>query len=308
VKSKAGVMVTAVVLSGGGSLGAIQVGMLLALADREIVPDVYVGTSVGAINAAFLAGRADPSGVEDLARIWTGLSRHDIFPTGPARLLRAAVGREAGFADPKPLRRLLASHLTYRRLEDAPRRITVVATDVITGQEVQLSHGPAIDAVMASAAPPAVFPPVSIDDHILMDGGVVNNTPISAAIDLGADLIYVLPTGYACALAAAPRSTIGMALHAVTLAIQQRLIADVQTFQQQVQLRVAPPLCPLSVSPVDFGHTAELIRRARMSTIAWLDKPIATDQSRQLHLHPYHRQEPSIEDHHDHPAAVASHR
>jgi NTE family protein len=299
-------MVTAVVLSGGGSLGAVQVGMLLALAEREIVPDVFVGTSVGAINAAFLAGRPGPQGLAELARIWTRLTRHDIFPTGPARLLRAAVGREAGFADPKPLRRLIASHLAYRRLEDAQLPITVVATDVITGQEVQLSHGPAIDAVMASAALPGVFPPVSVDDHILMDGGVVNNTPISAAIDLGADLIYVLPTGYACALAAAPRSTIGMAMHAVTLAIQQRLIADIQAFQHQLQLRVAPPLCPLSVSPVDFRHTAELIQRARVSTRAWLDKPIPTDQSGQLHLHPHHRQEPPIEDHHDNRPAIAT--
>ena len=298
-------MVTAVVLSGGGSLGAIQVGMLLALADREIVPDVFVGTSVGAINAAFLAGRPGPQGLEALASIWTGLARHDIFPTGPARLLRAALGREAGFADPMPLRRLIASHLTYGRLEDAQVPITVVATDVITGKEVQLSHGPAVDAVMASAALPGVFPPVSFDGHVLMDGGVVNNTPISAAIDLGADLIYVLPTGYACALETAPRSTIGMAMHAVTLAIQQRLIADVQGFQHQLQLRVAPPLCPLSVSPVDFRHTADLIRRARVSTQAWLDKPIAADQSRQLQLHPHHPQ-PSIEDHHDHRPVFAS--
>ena len=292
-------MVTAVVLSGGGSLGAVQVGMLLALADRDVVPDVYVGTSVGAINAAFLAGQPGPRGLEELARIWTRLSRHDIFPTGPVRLLRAAIGREAGFADPTPLRRLIESHLTYLRLEDASSPITVVATDVITGHEVQLSHGRALDAVMASAALPGVFPPVSVDDHVLMDGGVVNNTPISAAVDLGADLIYVLPTGYACALATAPRSTIGMAIHAVTLAIQQRLIADVQTFQHRLPLRVAPPLCPLSVSPVDFRHTAELIRRARASTQAWLDKPVAIDQSRQLHLHPHHRQAPPIEDRHD---------
>lgn len=153
---------------------------------------------------------------------------------------------------------------------------------------------------MASAALPGVFPPVSVEGHVLMDGGVVNNTPISAAVDLGADLIYVLPTGYACALTTPPRSSIGMALHAVTVAIQQRLIADVQTFQHQLQLRVAPPLCPLSVSPVDFRHTAELIGRARVSTKAWLDKPIAADQSRQLRFHPHHRQEPPIEDSHDH--------
>lgn len=110
-------MVTAAVLSGGGSLGAVQVGMLLALADHHVVPDVLVGTSVGAINAGFLAGHTGPGGLEELARIWTRLTRHDIFPTGPARLLRAAAGRETGFADPKALRRLVENHLTYRRLE-----------------------------------------------------------------------------------------------------------------------------------------------------------------------------------------------
>jgi NTE family protein len=278
-------MVTAVVLSGGGSLGSVQVGMLLALADRHIVPDLFVGTSVGALNAAFLAGRPGPQGINELARIWTGLRRHDIFPTGAARMLRAAAGRESAFADPKPRRRLITEHLTYDRLEDAPWPITVIATEVTTGLEVQLSHGPAVDAVMASAALPAVFPPVTIDDHVLMDGGVVNNTPLSAAVDLGADVIYVLPTGYACALDSPPRSPIGMAMQAVTVAIQQRLIADVQAFQDRLILRVAPPLCPLAVSPVDFSHTGELISRARASTQAWLDRPAAADQSSHLRLH-----------------------
>jgi NTE family protein len=278
-------MVTAVVLSGGGSLGAVQVGMLLALADRHVVPDVFIGTSVGAINAAFLAGKPGPRGLTELADIWSGLRRHDIFPTSPARLVRAAAGREAGFADPGPLRRLVARHLTYDRLEDAAWPVTVIATEVTTGQEVQLSRGPAVDAVMASAALPAVFPPVTVDDHVLMDGGVVNNTPVSAAVDLGADVVYVLPTGYACALPSAPRSPVGMAMHAVTVAIQQRLVGDVRTFQERVTLRVAPPLCPLSVSPVDFSHTAELIGRARASTQRWLDRPPAADQSRHLRLH-----------------------
>ncbi|HET7529432.1 MAG TPA: patatin-like phospholipase family protein [Mycobacteriales bacterium] len=278
-------MTTAFVLSGGGSLGAVQVGMLLALADRQVVPDLFVGTSVGALNAAFLAGRPGPRGIDELAGIWSRLRRQDIFPTTPARLLRAATGRESGFADPAPLRRLVAEHLSYDRLEDAPWPVTVVATEVTTGQEVQLASGPAVDAVLASAALPAVFPPVAIDDHVLMDGGVVNNTPISAAMSLGADVIYVLPTGYACALTAAPRSPVGMAMHAVTVAIQQRLIADVQSCQGQVTLRVAPTLCPLAVSPVDFRHTRELIRRARRATQGWLDAPFADDQSRHLRLH-----------------------
>lgn len=278
-------MVTAVVLSGGGSLGAVQVGMLLALADRQVAPELLVGSSVGALNAAFLAGHPGSAGVRDLARIWIKLRRNDIFPTDVRRLARAAAGRASGLADPEPLRALVQRNLTYLRLEDARRRVAVVATDVLAGEEVVYEEGPAVDAVMASAALPAAFPPVQIGHRLLMDGGVVNNTPISVARRLGADAIYVLPTGYACALDEAPRSPLGMALHAVTLAIQQRLIADVTSLQDSIDLRVAPPLCPLTVSPIDFRHTASLIDRARSATGSWLDRPIPADQALNLAMH-----------------------
>ncbi|HET6817234.1 MAG TPA: patatin-like phospholipase family protein [Mycobacteriales bacterium] len=278
-------MTTAFVLSGGGSLGAVQVGMLLALAEQGIAPDVIVGTSVGAINAAYIAGHPGLDGVQELADIWSRLSRRDIFPTDPLRLMRVVARREPGFANPAPLRRLLERHLGYDRVEDAGKPLTVVATEVATGREVNIARGDVSDAVMASAALPGVFPPVQVGAHLLMDGGVVNNTPISAALTAGADEIYVLPTGYACALERAPRSPIGMAMHAVTVAIQQRLISDVQALQGTVSLHVAPPLCPLSVSPVDFSHTRELVERARESTLHWLGQPTAPDQSRHLRLH-----------------------
>jgi NTE family protein len=282
-------MVTAVVLSGGGSLGAVQAGMLLALYDAQITPDVYVGSSVGALNAAYIAGYPDTVGAQQLARVWTMLHREDVFPTNAARVLRAMVGRTSGLSDPQPLRELVRRNLNYERLEDAARQIVVVATDVLTGQEVALDKGPAMDAVMASAALPAVFPPVNVGPRLLMDGGIVNNTPISVARQVGADTIYVLPTGYACALESPPRSALGMGIHAVTLAVQQRLIAEVATLQGSIDLRVAPPLCPLAVSPIDFTHAALLIERARRATAAWLEQPLATDQARDLALHGQHR-------------------
>ncbi|HET7311115.1 MAG TPA: patatin-like phospholipase family protein [Mycobacteriales bacterium] len=281
-------MTTAFVLSGGGSLGSVQVGMLLALAERGVTPDLVVGTSVGAINAAYIAGRPGLDGVKALAEIWSGLSRRQIFPTDPLRLVRVAARREPGFANPAPLRRLLERHLGYESVQDARCTLTVVATEVATGREVNIARGNVVDAVMASAALPGVFPPVQVGVHLLMDGGVVNNTPISAAVSAGADVVYVLPTGYACALEHAPRSPIGMAMQAVTVAIQQRLISDVQALQDSVTLRVAPPLCPLAVSPVDFSHTAELVERAHDSTVRWLDRPAAADQSRDLRLHSHH--------------------
>jgi NTE family protein len=281
-------MTTAFVLSGGGSLGAVQVGMLLALADRHVTPDLVVGSSVGALNAAFVAGHPGHRGVEDLARVWAGLRRSDVFPTDVRRIARALTGHANGIADPKPLRRLVTEQLTFERIEDAPWPLAVVATEVTTGREVVLTEGPSVDAIMASAALPGIFPPVEVDGHLLMDGGVVNNSPISVARSLGADRIYVLPTGYACALETAPRTPLAMAMHAVTVAIQRRLVQDVQDMQAQpdcVDLRVAPPLCPVSVSPVDFRSSARLIDRARAATRGWLDRPVATDQSAHLALH-----------------------
>lgn len=278
-------MVTAFVLSGGGNLGAVQVGMLLALTDRGVTPDLLVGTSVGALNAAAIAGDPSPAGVRRLAATWVGLTRRGVFPTRPAAALRAIAGRHNAFVDPAPLRALLEQQLPYTLLESAPWPVSVVATEVTTGREVVLSRGPVVDAVMASAAIPGVFPPVEVDGHVLMDGGIVNHTPISVAARLGADTIYVLPTGHACALPEPPRSALGMALHAVSTAVQQRLVSDVATLQDSLTLRVAPPLCPVSVVPTDFGHTSELIDRARASTRSWLDRPVAHDQSRYLQLH-----------------------
>lgn len=279
-------MPTAFVLSGGGNLGAVQVGMLQALADRGVVPDLLVGTSVGAINAAFLAAGPSPRRVEELAEIWSRTRRRDVFPTSsPRAAMRAVTGRANAFVDPRPLRRLVERAVTYGRIEDAGWPLAIVATEVTTGAEVVLRNGNVVDAVMASAAIPSVFPPVELDGHVLMDGGVVNNTAISAAGNLGADVIYVLPTGYACALPHPPGSALGMALHAVSLAIQRRLVADVAVWQHRCTLRVVPPLCPVSVWPTDFGHTRELMQRARDATRHWLDRPLPEDQTTYLGIH-----------------------
>jgi NTE family protein len=134
-----------------------------------------------------------------------------------------------------------------------------------------LSSGPVVDAVMASAAIPAVLPPVPWGERELMDGGVANNTPISHAIDLGAREIYVLPTGHACALERPPRSALGMALHSLSLLTHSRMIADIELHQDRAKLIVLPPPCPHSVAPIDFGHAAELIERSALHARAFLD-------------------------------------
>ena len=245
--------------------------MLRVLVKRGVVPDLIVGNSVGALNGAWLAGDPSLDGVEALAEIWCSIRRSDVFPVDPLGSLLALLGRRRHLVPVDGLERLLRRHLPFARLEDARVPLHVVATEVTTGQEVLLSEGEAVPAILASAALPGVYPPVTVASRELMDGAVVNNTPISHAVRLGASVVYVLPTGYACSLAESPSSALGMALQALTLLVEQRLMHDVARYEDEVELHVIPPLCPLSVSPADFTRSSYLMDRARAATGRWLD-------------------------------------
>jgi NTE family protein len=208
----------AFVLSGGASLGAIQVGMLRALYERGIRPDLIVGTSAGALNGAYVASRPQASETaEGLARIWRELRRGQVFPISPLTGVLGFLGARDHLVPDSGLRRLIERHVECRTLEEMPIPLHVVAVDVVTGQELRLSRGPVQNAILASAAVPGVLQPVSWEDRALMDGGVANNTPISHAVELGAERIYVLPTGHACSLDEPPRGALAMALHAISL-------------------------------------------------------------------------------------------
>lgn len=279
-------MTTAFVLSGGASLGAVQVGMLRGLGGAGIRPDLIVGTSVGALNGGWIASRPDAAGIDALAVLWRSLSRNDVFPTRPILGLLGFLGQRPNLLPNSGLRRLLTDNLGFSRLEDAPIPLHVVATDVLSGHDVLLSSGNAVEAILASATIPAVFPPVKIDRRYLIDGGVVNNTPLSHAIALGADRVWVLPTGYSCALSKPPKGALAMALHALNLAINQRLAVDIARLEDSVELRVIPQPCPIGISPVDFSHSADLIERSYTLTREWLSKPRpATGQAALLAPH-----------------------
>jgi len=266
-------MTTAFVLSGGASLASVQVGMLQALAEAAVRPDLLVGTSAGAFNAAWVAGHLGGGDLAKLEDIWVRLRRQDVFPSRAAMVVGGILGRRNHLFSPDGLEHLVRRHVGFRRMEQAPIPLHVVATEVLTGRELLISSGDVTAALMASAAIPSVFPPVTIRGKALMDGGVADNTPVRHAIDLGANRIFVLPGGYACALARPPGSALGMALHALTLMIQQRLVADIERYERYVELVVLPAPCPVSVSPADFGRAEELIARSRRLARAWLRRP-----------------------------------
>lgn len=264
-----GTHTTAFVMAGGGSLGAVEVGMLRELLAWGETPSFVVGASAGAINGAYFAAAPTLDGVAKLEHIWVGLRRQDLFPFNLTSVL-GLLTRRAHLVDASGLRRLLEHHLPYGQLQDAAIPIHIVASDMVTGEEVLLSTGPAVDAVLASAAIPGVFPPVRVNGQLLVDGGVANNTPISTAMRLGATRIIVLPTGFACALKQVPSSAVGRAMHALSLLVARQLVQDAERFASAVELRIVPSLCPLDCSPYDYSSAGQLIERAAATTRRWL--------------------------------------
>jgi NTE family protein len=255
---------TAFVLSGGASLAALQVGMLHALYERGVAPDILVGTSAGALNAAFIASRPQTEATaRELGRVWRGLVREDIFPVSVSALVGGLCGRRDHMVPDRALRRLIRRHVLFDDLAEAAVPVHLIAFDLNEQREVVLTDGPAVDAVAASASIPGVFPPVRMDERLLIDGGVVNNTPISHAVALGAERIYVLPTqNPGRALRRVPSGALDVAIHGLSLLIDRRLEADLARYSKLAELIVLPAPNRTSVQPTNFDHTSRLIGEA----------------------------------------------
>jgi NTE family protein len=294
---------TAFVLAGGGSLGAVQVGMASALLRAGIRPDRVYGSSMGAVNAAALAAQPTTAGVERLSAAWQQLSRREVYPADARQLVETAlrslpmlplgVLRAAGFRNEtypfRPLSVLagasgLADALVPRRarermvnalvpltqLDLASIPVEIETAEITSGRLVPLSVGNAVSALLAATAQAGIFPPEHVGPSTLVDACLAESTAVDRAVEAGADEVYVLPGGFACDLDDPPRGAFGIAVHASTVLIEQRLMASIARADPRVAVYAVPPLCPLSVVPVDFSHTLELILRAEEATRRWL--------------------------------------
>jgi NTE family protein len=260
---------TAFVLTGGGSLGAVQVGMLYALLEAGVRPDLVVGSSVGALNGAYLAGHPSVDGIEDLAGLWESIKRTEIFPISPRRMVAGAFGWRNHLFDPLGLRTLiLRANVGFARLEDAPIPLYVMGTDVRAGAPVVLSGGDVVDTLMASAAMPGAFPPVEVDGRLLIDGSVTADAPVAQAEALGATTIYLLST--AALHDAAPRGALDMVQHAILLALRQSESSRQAEVSARVPLHVLPAPPRAGHSVFDFSRTTELIDSGYLQTAGWL--------------------------------------
>ena len=270
---------TAFVLGGGGSRGAVQVGMLQELIRRDIRADRVFGASVGAINGASYAGRPNLENAERMADIWRAIKGTDIFPRGALDGPWAFLQKRPSVHANTGLRAIIEAGIDYENLEDAIIPIEVVTTSLTDGRERWIGHGPAVEAVLASSAIPSIFPPVIIDGDMLVDGGVVNNVPISQAIAAGCDRIYVLLCGPLHYHPPAPRRPLEAQLTAFFVAIHARFIRELASLPPGVEVVVFSGGGEPSGEYRDFSATATLIEEGRAEVADVLDRYAGTSQS-----------------------------
>jgi NTE family protein len=269
---------TAFVLAGGGSRGAVQVGMLQELIARDIQADRVFGASVGAINGACYAGQPTPENAERMATIWRAVKGTDIFPRGTFDGPWAFLQKRPSVHSNSGLRRIIESGIDYENLEDATIPIEVVTTSITDGRERWIGHGPAVEAILASAAIPSIFPPVTIDGDVLVDGGVVNNVPISRALEAGCDRIYVLLCGPLHYHPPPPRRPLEAQLTAFFVAMHARFIRELALLPPGVEVVVFSGGGEPSGQYRDFSGSAALIEEGRAEVTDVLDRNTGTSQ------------------------------
>jgi NTE family protein len=265
----------AFVLGGGGLLGAHEVGMLQALLAADILPDVVVGTSVGAINGAVVAADPTSAAVTRLVDLWVGIGDRDVF--GGSLITRiGTIARTGTHLHPnEPLRELLQQHLPVSRIEDLTVPFQCVAASVQRAGAHWFTHGSVVEAVLASAAIPGLLPPVEIDGEHFFDGGLVNSIPVGRAVALGARTIYVLQVGRIERPLEPPSRPWEVGLVAFEIARRHRFVEEMRALPDDVTVHVLPtgdsPRADLSqLRYRNFSRTAERIGRAYEASAAYL--------------------------------------
>lgn len=257
------------VLCGGGSRGAIEVGFLQALWEAGIAFDGIVGSSVGALNGAFVAAGGHP---DELATIWRSLRFRNVFRFN-LRMLRRGLRETAVFTPGRRLRRLIAE-VGARRFEQLGIPFTVVATDLATGDAVPLDRGPLAPALNASIALPGLFPPVELGGRWLVDGSLSADLPIAEAVRRGATEVWAMR----CACCASPRyrfdSLTAVIAQTFGIAVDRTRLQHEQA-PSHVHTHIWSADAAVEVTSLDFSQTAALIAagyqetRRRLATTGW---------------------------------------
>ena len=254
--------------------------MLRALLEAAIVPDLVVGTSVGAINGAVIACRPTAEAVAELSHVWASLARSEIFGGSSVRRLRTAARTGTHLHPNEPLRVLLAAHLGDTLIEHASVPFHCCAASIERAAEHWFTNGPLVDAVLASCAVPGLLPPVRVGDEHYLDGGLVNSIPVGRAVELGADEVFVLQVGRVEQPLRPPRRPWEVALVAFEIARRHRFARDMAAVPADVTVHVLPTGDPeqprydelRSLRYRDFASVPRRTQLAYHATRGYLEK------------------------------------
>jgi NTE family protein len=232
--------VIAFVLGGGGMLGAVEVGMLRALVEAGVRPDLVLGSSVGALNGAAAAASYTPETIDQLAQMWEQLGRGSVFAEGLAGRLVTLARSGTHLHDNERFRSLLEEHGQGRRIEDLEIPFACVAACIETASAHWFDKGPLVDAVLASCAVPGLLPPVAIDGRHYLDGGLVHSIPVGRAVAQGATQIYVLHVGRVDRPLRVPRRPWEVGAVAFEIARRHRFAEEMATLPEGLDVTVLP--------------------------------------------------------------------
>lgn len=261
--------------------------MLKALLERDIVPDVLVGTSAGACNAVVIATMPNLAGVERLAESWTSLRGDEVFPGG--RLSRAwnLLTRDDHLFDNDGLRAIIVKGGTPATFDELRVPLRVVACDLDSGEEVVFAAGPLEPALLASAALPGLFPPIRHDGRLLVDGAVVNTVPLSHALAGPVDRVYVLNIAGEL-LQRSLRSPIDVAIRAFAISRKQRFEVELRSVPESIEVVVLEgPLDDREVT--DFSDPQKLIDQSYRIAERTLDEAEIAKRKRLTFRRPWWR-------------------
>ena len=223
----------AFVLSGAGNRGPLEVGALRALLEAGIIPDLLVGTSAGAINASYLAAwGATVETTRKMEDLWASVESDDVYPQNLLEILWRVKSNAPSLFSGDGMRKVLARALppgvkTFGQLKI---KLYTTATDLRTSRLVLFGDKPEaslIDAVAASAAIPAIHPPINYGGMQLVDGGVLANVAASVAMDRGARTIYVINAGYGGEQIEAAEGVLEVVTHTINTMMAQSLLQDI---------------------------------------------------------------------------------
>jgi NTE family protein len=231
---------TAFVLSGGGLLGSTQVGMLQALVEANIKPDLILGASIGAINGAGFAQDPTTAGVAKLTQLWLDVVDQNPFSGSIIERVSTLAKTRVSLFDTDRLEQLLSNQLSATNIEDLTVAFQCVAVQIEDAREVWFETGPLVPAILASSAAPGIYPPVRLGNFHYMDGGVVNPIPVDRARKLGATRIFVLQVGKMEQQLPVPNNPISSALTALEIARRARFNAAVAKAAQTTELHLLP--------------------------------------------------------------------